>query len=40
MRDFSVNDPSVPDDLKGTFKAFTLPDSYGVRHLRAVQRPA
>ena len=37
VRDFSVNDPSVPDDLKGTFKAFTLPDSYGVRHLRALQ---
>jgi pullulanase len=34
MRDFSVNDPSVPESLKGTFMAFTLPDSYGMQHLR------
>ena len=38
VRDFSVNDPSVPDDLKGTFKAFTLPDSNGVRHLKALEQ--
>ena len=37
VRDFSVNDPSVPEALKGTFKAFTLPNSYGVRHLRALE---
>ncbi|HSN77074.1 MAG TPA: pullulanase-type alpha-1,6-glucosidase, partial [Anaerolineae bacterium] len=37
VRDFSVNDPSVPDDLKGTYKAFTLPDSNGVQHLQALQ---
>ncbi|MFN2191220.1 MAG: pullulanase-type alpha-1,6-glucosidase [Candidatus Promineifilaceae bacterium] len=37
IRDFSVNDPSVPDDLKGTFKAFTLDNSYGVQHLRKLQ---
>ncbi|HNS03698.1 MAG TPA: pullulanase-type alpha-1,6-glucosidase, partial [Anaerolineae bacterium] len=36
VRDFSVNDPSVPDDLKGTFAAFTLPDSNGVQHLQAL----
>ncbi|MER2600127.1 MAG: pullulanase-type alpha-1,6-glucosidase [Caldilineales bacterium] len=37
VRDFSVNDTSVPDALKGTFKAFTLPNSNGVQHLRALQ---
>ncbi len=36
VRDFSVNDPSVPDELKGTFAAFTLPDSNGMKHLRAL----
>jgi pullulanase len=34
VRDFSVHDPKVPDALKGTFKAFTLPDTYGTDHLR------
>jgi pullulanase len=34
LRDFSANDPSVPDALKGTFKAFTLQNSNGMRHLR------
>jgi pullulanase len=33
VRDFSVNDPSVPDEFKGTFKAFTLNGSHGIRHL-------
>ena len=37
MRDFSANDPSVPDALKGTYKAFTLPDSNGVKHLKALE---
>ncbi len=37
VRDFSVNDPSVPADLKGTYKAFTLPNSNGVKHLKALQ---
>jgi pullulanase/glycogen debranching enzyme len=37
VRDFSVNDPLVPDELKGTYKAFTLEDSYGVNHLRTLQ---
>jgi pullulanase-type alpha-1,6-glucosidase len=36
VRDFSANDPSVPDELKGTFKAFTLEDTYGVNHLKAL----
>ena len=37
VRDFSANDPSVPDALKGTYKAFTLPDSNGVKHLKALE---
>ena len=36
IRDFSVHDPQVPDDLEGTFKAFTLEDTYGVNHLEAL----
>jgi pullulanase len=36
VRDFSVNDPSVPQEYKGTFKAFTLDDSHGMRHLKAL----
>ena len=36
VRDFSADDPLVPDDLKGTFKAFTLEDTYGVNHLKAL----
>ncbi len=40
VRDFSVNDPGVPDALKGTYKAFTLPPtvSNGVRHLTALAK--
>lgn len=34
MRDFSVNDGSVPADHKGKFSAFTLPDSNGMTHLK------
>ncbi len=36
VRDFSISDPSVPESVRGTFKAFTLPSSYGMRHLRAL----
>ncbi len=36
IRDFSAHDPSVPDELKGTYKAFTLPNSNGMRHLKAL----
>ncbi|MFL6193707.1 MAG: pullulanase-type alpha-1,6-glucosidase [Thermoanaerobaculia bacterium] len=38
VRDFSANDASVPEALKGTFKAFTLTDSNGMRHLRSLAR--
>jgi pullulanase-type alpha-1,6-glucosidase len=34
VRDFSVNDPLVPDDLKGTYKAFTLDNTHGMNHLK------
>lgn len=34
VRDFSASDPAVPDELRGTFKAFTLPDSNGMKHLK------
>lgn len=36
VRDFSVYDETVPAGLRGTYKAFTLPDSAGVRHLRGL----
>jgi pullulanase len=36
LRDFSVNDPSVPEELEGTYRAFTLNDSNGMRHLRSL----
>lgn len=34
VRDFSITDESVPEALRGTFKAFTVPNSDGMRHLR------
>ncbi len=36
IRDFSANDMTVPEELRGTFKAFTLPDTDGMRHLIAL----
>ena len=33
IRDFSVGDPTVPAALQGTYDAFALPTSAGVRHL-------
>ena len=36
VRDFSVNDASVPEALRGTFKAFTLNGTNGVQHLQAL----
>ena len=36
VRDFSVFDQSVPEDLRGTYQAFTLDDSDGVTHLRGL----
>ncbi|PKN93545.1 MAG: DUF3372 domain-containing protein [Chloroflexi bacterium HGW-Chloroflexi-6] len=34
VRDFSISDPGVPDELRGTFKAFTVSDSNGMKHLK------
>jgi pullulanase-type alpha-1,6-glucosidase len=34
VRDFSANDQQVPDNLKGTYKAFTLKNSNGIKHLK------
>jgi pullulanase-type alpha-1,6-glucosidase len=36
LRDFSVNDATVPEALRGTFLAFTVLESNGMQHLRAL----
>lgn len=36
IRDFSANDLSVPEDLRGTYTAFTQTDSDGMQHLIAL----
>jgi pullulanase-type alpha-1,6-glucosidase len=36
IRDFSIGDSSVPADDRGTYLAFTHPDSAGMTHLRAL----
>ncbi|MEV6375002.1 pullulanase-type alpha-1,6-glucosidase [Micromonospora musae] len=36
VRDFSVADPTVPAERRGTFLAFTEPSSSGMTHLRAL----
>ena len=36
IRDFSVNDPTVPEDVRGTFAAFAVEDSNGMRHLQSL----
>ncbi len=36
VRDFSIQDLTVPEAHRGTFKAFTHADSNGMRHLRAL----
>lgn len=36
VRDFSVNDLSVPEELRGTYRAFTQMDSNGMQHLAAL----
>jgi len=33
VRDFSMNDASVPEEYRGTFMAFTVPESNGMQHL-------
>ncbi len=34
VRDFSAHDESVPESFRGTFMAFTVPDSNGMQHLK------
>jgi pullulanase-type alpha-1,6-glucosidase len=36
IRDFSVSDQTVPEELRGTYKAFTVKDSNGMKHLTAL----
>jgi pullulanase-type alpha-1,6-glucosidase len=33
IRDFSASDETVPEELRGTYKAFTVKDSNGMKHL-------
>ncbi|MBI5353271.1 MAG: pullulanase-type alpha-1,6-glucosidase [Chloroflexi bacterium] len=33
IRDFSISDQTVPENLRGTYKAFTVADSNGMKHL-------
>ncbi|MBI3242317.1 MAG: pullulanase-type alpha-1,6-glucosidase [Chloroflexi bacterium] len=34
IRDFSISDASVPQDLRGTYRAFTVSESNGMKHLK------
>ena len=36
IRDFSINDQTVPENLRGMYGAFTVPGSDGMRHLAAL----
>ncbi|MGL4610293.1 MAG: pullulanase-type alpha-1,6-glucosidase [Trueperaceae bacterium] len=36
MRDFSVSDPTIPEEQRGTYLAFTHPDSRGMKRLRSL----
>jgi pullulanase-type alpha-1,6-glucosidase len=36
IRDFSISDRTVPENLRGTYKAFTVNDSNGMKHLNAL----
>lgn len=36
IRDFSISDSTVPEELRGTYKAFTVKDSNGMKHLSAL----
>ena len=36
IRDFSIYDKTVPENLRGTFKAFTVKNSNGMKHLKAL----
>lgn len=36
VRDFSMSDTTVPEELRGTYKAFNLTDTNGVKHLSSL----
>ncbi|MEP7135657.1 MAG: pullulanase-type alpha-1,6-glucosidase [Chloroflexota bacterium] len=36
IRDFSISDATVPAELRGTYKAFTVKDSNGMKHLESL----
>ena len=38
IRDFSITDASVPEELRGTFAAFTVTDSNGMQHLASLSQ--
>ncbi len=38
IRDFSINDSTVAESDRGTYKAFTYPSSNGTNHLKALQQ--
>ena len=38
VRDFSMHDESVPETMRGTFKAFAQQNSRGTKHLRGLSR--
>jgi pullulanase len=38
VRDFSIKDTTVPENLRGTFLAFTVKDSLGMQHLASLAK--
>jgi pullulanase len=38
IRDFSISDTTVPEELRGTYKAFTKTQSNGMKHLAALAK--
>ncbi len=36
VRDFSIHDETVPEELRGKFKAFTVDESDGMKHLKSL----
>ncbi|MFZ5884489.1 MAG: pullulanase-type alpha-1,6-glucosidase [Chloroflexota bacterium] len=36
IRDFSISDATVPEEWRGTYKAFTVKDSNGMKHLASL----
>jgi pullulanase len=38
IRDFSIHDETVPEELRGTYKAFMVKDSNGMKHLEALAK--